>query len=493
MRIVSAKVQNFASYKELEFEFNEQGLCLIQGATGSGKSTLCDVIPWVLFGTTAKNGAADDVIAWASSETTSGTVTLDINSLVVTIIRTRAPNDLYYITTTGLLQRGKDLKDTQKQINELLGMTAETYLAGAYFHEFSKTAAFFTTTAKNRREICEQIVDLSFVKKLQERLATETKLVKHRLEKNTKYLEQVETEIAKTSETITYLTSKQETFEKDKTKEAFDLTKLIESNTHELLSQKNQVAKLREEVGHAGKCKACGATNTVLTQRYNNASQTVRLLESKIESYTTQLKKVEQRQNTYDKDLEVYETKFLKLVGNLESLQGTYNVYTQEALDLELLQESTETLRKHSIEDTIHFIMNSTNDYLSNYFDAEIKVEFDVSNNDKIEVSIYKDGNSCSYTQLSKGQRGLLKLCFGVSVMNAVSNKSGIQFNTIFFDEALDGLDDTLKVKSYGLLSQLALSYENVFVVEHNEALKSMFNKSYRVTLQDGVSQIEES
>lgn len=36
MKLLKAEVHNFGSYKDLEFDFNDLGLALIHGATGSG-------------------------------------------------------------------------------------------------------------------------------------------------------------------------------------------------------------------------------------------------------------------------------------------------------------------------------------------------------------------------------------------------------------------------------------------------------------------------
>ena len=106
------------------------------------------------------------------------------------------------------------------------------------------------------------------------------------------------------------------------------------------------------------------------------------------------------------------------------------------------------------------------------------------------EVSIQKDGNEASFTQLSKGQRQILKLAFGCAVMKGVSNHKGIHFDQIFFDEALDGLDETMKSRAFHLLEELSIDHESVFVVEHSESLKSMFSNSYKVSLDNGESNI---
>src|SRR5271166_6085820 len=154
MKILSCYVSDFASYEELHFNFQKQGLTLIQGPTGSGKSTLCDIIPWTLFGRTAKDGAVDEILKWNSTEPAYGNLTLEVRGEKIAVTRARGKNakdnDLILWVDDKLI-RGKDLNDTQKLINTKLGMDLQLYLASAYFHEFSQTAGFFTATAKNRR------------------------------------------------------------------------------------------------------------------------------------------------------------------------------------------------------------------------------------------------------------------------------------------------------------------------------------------------------
>jgi ABC-type molybdenum transport system ATPase subunit/photorepair protein PhrA len=78
-------------------------------------------------------------------------------------------------------------------------------------------------------------------------------------------------------------------------------------------------------------------------------------------------------------------------------------------------------------------------------------------------------------------------------MMIAVQDQTGVIPNVIFLDEALDGLDDNLKTKAFGLLQKISLRHEATFVVEHNSQLKSMFTNTYNVTLKNGFSEIEKS
>lgn len=497
MRVLSAQATNFASYKELAFNFTEAGLTLIQGATGSGKSTLCDLIPWIAFGKTAKDGTVDEIRSWGKDEITKGTLWLQN----VTITRIRGPkpkyNDLYFWSNDGQVSRGKDIPDTQRLINSLLNMDCDLYLAGAYFHEFSQTAQFFTTTAKNRRSICEQIVDLSLAQTLQPKLQDEIKTIKastasmlqevahtsHELDTASRW-KSAETLRASSwdkehKEKWTRLETKYNSFEADKINKIKELEQLY---TVDL--KKRRQAKV---------CSECGAPKESDKHAESPYKEQIEREKASENNYLSRLVELESEKNPFNAEVKDFSDEINKLQSKLVDLKAKEIQLKLDLGDTELLQEVVSSYRSASIMNTIQAIEDSTNSLLSEHFDAEIKVSFMVADADKLDVSIYKDGNQCSYTQLSKGQRCLLKLCFGVSVMKCVSNHHGIKFHQLFFDEALSGLDDTLKTKAHGLFEQLALEYESIYIVEHSEGFKALLNNSYFVGLVSGESQIEKA
>lgn len=470
MRVISCSVQNFGSYKSLEFNFEDQGLTLIQGATGSGKSTLCDIIPWILFGKTAKDGGVDEIRSWQSNDLTYGSLLLDSGVNIVRIRGNKA-NDLYFSTVPMAIQRGKDLNDTQKLINNLLGLSAEQYLSGAYLHEFSQTAQFFTTTAKNRRAICEQIVDLTLAKKLQEKTSTYKKELSIGINKlhskqltiksNLELLQRMKQ--AEKTKASTWEVNHKKTIEY--TGACYDK---FEKNRKKIISNS---------------CKACG---TVLAEPQE-------VIDTSENPYATKLIEIEKEENPHSGAVKDFTDELNDYNAKLLELEAQYIAYGSDYSDLDTLEDVVSTLRSTLISNTIKYVESQTNDLLIKHFDAEIKVEFETTDNDKLEVSIQKDGNICSYTQLSKGQRQLLKLCFSVSIMQAVQNQQGVKFDQIFLDEALSGLDDTLKIKAFRLFAELATVYNSVFVIDHSTGLKELFDNKHTVELINGFSYIQAS
>lgn len=474
MEILSVKSENFASYKELEFDFTAQGLTLIQGPTGSGKSTLCDLIPWVLFGKTAKGGAVSEVLSWPGSEVTKATLYAEN----VTIHRSRGPNakdnDLYYYLSDSLSEvcgnytRGKDLLDTQRLINEAIGMDYELYLASSYYHEFSQTAQFFTATAKNRRAICEQLVDLSLAKTLQLKTSEGLKGL-------TKEQDSLEHAIKAIDGKISLLERLQvsESTKADSWNSMQDYNKKVALQQYDLFERgrKKTISK---------KCNSCG---TILRHPHE-------VTDTSKNPYIDRLADLESANNPYIGTVKDYSLEISYQYAEQSKTTDDLSEISSKILDFELLSQIISDFRAAAITNTIKDVEIKTNQLLTDNFDAEIRVTFDVAKADKLEVSIFKDGNTCSYIQLSKGQRCLLKLCFGVAVMKAVANHHAIQPQQLWFDEALDGLDGNMKEKAFHMLEVLSKDYDSIFVVEHSENLKPLFNNSYTVELVNGSSVI---
>lgn len=568
MRVLSCTLINFASYERLDFNFENSGLCLIAGPTGAGKSTLCDAIPWVLFGRTAKDGTVDEVRSWNAKGSTVGIITVETpGGTECTVYRSRGPNDLYFTINGIEPRRGKDLADTQRLINQAVGISVEAYLASAYFHEFSPTAQFFSAPAKAKRALLEQVVDLGLNKSIQEGVAASKKATKADLDT-------LLTEINSTATKLRYINSSidqskerwfqweisqeakiaaaqtaRASFEQDKKAEIKALQKKQKAFKADLEAQIGDVkAELREvestirDYAHFAKAKAdlevqiaiggsacpmCGASkdhtrkmllakelHQVQLNEAKNAQTVVQAknLQAKIDRlaksedpFAAKIEAKIAETNTYDaliaslqaetnphnaatKRLEADRDEATAMLRELNEMADELKV---KASDLSILSDLVETHRGLTIKATVQAIQDQTNTLLTKHFDAEIRVSFTIENDaDKLDVTLFKDGNEASFTQLSKGQRQLLKLCFGVSMMKHTANHQGLRISTVFFDECVDGLSEDLKVKAFGLFRELETQYENVFVVEHSSALKSLFENAIEVSLNNGISTI---
>ena len=156
------KATNFLSWKELEFTF-KPGITLLTGwnhqdgnSEGSGKSSIPNALTWGLFGCVPKAVNLEDVIH-TGQKSCQVVITLTDNT---EIIRTRKPNELYIKNSDGTIVKGTDAKDTQKLIENLIGMSFETFCQSIYSPQNYQNK-FITANEEQKAKILSELQDLS--------------------------------------------------------------------------------------------------------------------------------------------------------------------------------------------------------------------------------------------------------------------------------------------------------------------------------------------
>lgn len=519
MRILSLTLEHFGSYDHLHIDFNKQGLTAISGPNGAGKSTICDGLAWVLYGKTAKNGSADDVIPWGNqAKTTRGTIRFSGNgaSEPGRIVRSRLPNDLFYQMGEGPVVRRTTIVETQRAIVNLLGSDVDTYLSAAYFHELSPTTTFFSTTPKIRRAICEQLVDLTLAKTIQAKASDSRKALplKDLQAKTTSLSSKIEM-IQKAEENRK---RNQQRWETEREAKKLDLAQKyvdFDQSQERIIKQleSKQIAykfEIEQRIKHLNAkleashtCYECGAPREQTESEKRLIEKEINQVWSTRTAYLDQISREKERQNTYADQLdaldaqvnpynEPYSDASPGLTSDYQSAKQALEALTEEHSDLTMLETVVEAYRQSAVKDTIKALERQTNAFLDEHFEAEMRVTFDLQPGEKIETTILKDGNTASYTQLSKGQRRVLNLCFGVAVMRQLAETNAFSPSVACFDEALAGMDDTMKGKAFNLLNAIATHYDTVLVVDHSEAFKTSFLRRYEVQLQNGRSVMRE-
>lgn len=572
MKLTRCEVRNFGSYPHFEIDFSNAGLGLIYGRTGSGKSTIPDMPAWILYGKTAKDGAADDVRSWQTTDTTSGELTVYTSSgpLTVTRIRGKNKNDLFWYESDSFEpKRGKDVPETQKLLEKRLGVSSDVYFAGAYFHEFSSSGHFFLAKAKERRALFEGVADLSFAVSLAEKtteakrqtkaaveslsqglnllLATKEDLTGHRFRADLRSKHWGQTH----EETLKRLQECQVGWDKDRelrvnqvlqAKGEYESTveskrKRLTAELHRATAQcafpdayyadilseiDNHIKGLKED-----KCPTCqgpvanAELETLLDARQHTALERQEANRGRIEEgrlytelgrldinpqhwislldryrsetnpYTEQLASIQTDKNYYLDELKVLDKRIENNEIAIATHQAALLAEEKKLAALAALNDLSQSLRGEILKASIKEIETSTNRVLDTYFDSELRVAFTLEGADSLKVDIAKSGYDCAYKQLSKGQRQLLKLSFAKALMGIVANTAGVHFDNLFFDEALDGLDTSLKLKAFNLFQDLSTQHESIFLIEHNEEFQNLFSKRYKVEMVGDSSQIE--
>lgn len=127
-------ISNFLSIGEVEIEFPNQGMLLIEGwnhdtqsCNGAGKSSVLSAASWCLYGRLPR-GITSTSVTRSGEKSTSVSLKCASSDGHILVQRTRGPNGLFYA------KNDEDLRPIdQEQLDELLGIPYERFLQVAYF------------------------------------------------------------------------------------------------------------------------------------------------------------------------------------------------------------------------------------------------------------------------------------------------------------------------------------------------------------------------
>lgn len=173
MKITKAHATNFLSYANLDYGYTKQGLTLVEGPVGVGKSAFLDVVSYGLFGKISKDVAADEVINRKAGRDLLVEIEFEDAGSQCKIMRSRHHSvygsDLV-LTVDGKDIRGKDVRETQKLIEQRIGFSFDTFNKSTYFSQFSPIDRFLSATDAEKKRLISEICDLSYYDSLLEKI-----------------------------------------------------------------------------------------------------------------------------------------------------------------------------------------------------------------------------------------------------------------------------------------------------------------------------------
>jgi DNA repair exonuclease SbcCD ATPase subunit len=523
MKIKSINLTNFGSYRELHLNLDNKGLVLIHGATGAGKSTVMDGIAWTLTGQTAKNGSADDIRPWGCDEPTRGeVVVISKYSKLLKIVRIRgSKNDLFVEIDgeAGQVIRGKDLQDTQSIISGLLGVDCDLFFIASYCSDFSPTNSFFRDPASKRRDLFKKIADSSVPDLLQKKSSERLSKVKKESAELTSKVKYLEGKLDNSRQSMASLREAEAKWTREQEALKVNFDKIKESNIKALETKVDVQTRLLEEAAAASDklaaqlqalegaenqlitakntppCEHCGGPTAKSFKLIEKAQEAVNrkmrlqakydLALSRIGSITNVLEELYSQvdgahaasaetieyASPYVSNINAGSIQIQDLTAEHKKEAARLNALKQTESCLNQLYDISSIVRSAILKTAISQVQRKVNDILNVFFDGAFTVYFSDGEADSLSVEVFVQNHECSYSQLSKGQRRLLNLCFSVAVMEVASNNAGVKFENLFFDEALDGLDADYKHKSLSLFQALGRD-SAVCIIEHSTGFK---------------------
>lgn len=189
------------------------------------------------------------------------------------------------------------------------------------------------------------------------------------------------------------------------------------------------------------------------------------------------------------------------LQGNLNSIVETVNsIWSQVAeankylehcqyFDTLLLPSSK--FRSNILKKYLSYI-NTTLEEVTPLIYGNLKIELDLDKQEKgVELYIHEDGKPKRYKSFSGGERRRIDIIIILSFQRFLVESSGISTNLLIFDEIFDGLDSKGMEKVLNCIDSLFPESSSIYVISHNDSIKSMFDNIITVTKKDKISTVE--
>lgn len=169
IRLCGLTLNNFLSYEKAEINFEDLGLCLIQGmnketndSNEAGKSSIPSAICWCFFGKTIKGLTGDSVIHWDHKKNCLVSVRLETEGEQIEITRYRKCKDIgdaVRIRINDTIHEGKPT-EYQPLIQALLGFDYEAFVNTTVYSQETSYMLGAATDAQ-RRTVFTKLLNLN--------------------------------------------------------------------------------------------------------------------------------------------------------------------------------------------------------------------------------------------------------------------------------------------------------------------------------------------
>ena len=549
MRIEYLKFKNFNSFGDepVEIDFTRtNGLILLYGMNGTGKSTISDAITFALYGKVPNKKKIQNLVNRYNGNLETE-IHVKLPNRKIVIKRNQDP-ELFEIFDNGNPIDYAYKKNKQKYLeNEILGITYEIFnniisLSVSDFKSFTKRLS-----VKDKRNIVDRIFGIEFITKMHllnkdsiaskrngiaiinksvQELSTVLKETKSKLEQKKKQ-NTIESKqkridfnriITESNNTITRIQE-----------QLSDLTK-TKSEFEDRLQQGNiKYAKLESEINTLDKKiklynnKKCPTCNSDLTtplhmehldelkrnlifyrKKESEYHQFHKRLSKDIESTTLKIQECNSNINIENNKLLESQIKLTEL-GNDDGFDDLKKIIEETSTKITKYKEENA-----SVNNEIQ-VLKIVNDILSENgikrvlfnriipaFNKEVKsildklgINFKILIDNKFNTSISYLGQDVPIDTLSTGQLKKIDIGIILTFIKILKTKFS-NLNILFLDEVFSSIDVEGRYGILGILKDLSEKYNlNVIVVNHSEMPSELFDYQIKTSLKDNFSYIE--
>ena len=197
-----------------EITLNKYSTTLVTGENGSGKSTMLDAITFGLFGRAFRNIKKDQLVNSVNERGCLVEVYFYIGKKKYRIIRGIKPTRFEIYVNDKMLNQDASSRDYQKHLEtNILKLNYRSFTQVVMLGS-SSFVPFMQLTAKARREVVEEILDIKIFSLMNWILKQKSKALKERQTEMTHEFDLLETKISMTSDHISKIKEKSKTSKK---------------------------------------------------------------------------------------------------------------------------------------------------------------------------------------------------------------------------------------------------------------------------------------
>jgi len=335
---------------------------------GTGKTTIVNALSFALYGTALTNIKKDNLINKINNKNMLVTLTFDKDGNNYKIERGRKPTIMkFYVnnqeqsTETTDDSQG-DMRETQKDIDELLGMSHDMFKHIVALNTY--TEPFLSLKANEQREIIEQLLGITLLSEKADSLKEQIRLTKENIFQESADIEAAKKSNDKIQISITGLETRQSAwYAQQKT----DCIKIADSITElqsvDIERELTQHAKLKQYEDHAAKIKSLNKEKSTLETAVIQADKSVTKYTKELEQLKNKTcPACEQGLHTH-KHEEMSATAEKNLADAMIYLQGVSDSYASVMQELETIGDING--RPKTYYDTIEEALKHQNNLVS--------------------------------------------------------------------------------------------------------------------------------
>jgi DNA repair exonuclease SbcCD ATPase subunit len=154
-------------------------------------------------------------------------------------------------------------------------------------------------------------------------------------------------------------------------------------------------------------------------------------------------------------------------------------------------------IKSYLLDSVTPFLNNKANEYLSKLAGSTMRIEFSTQTRlangelrDKFEIRLLNNVGGDSYESNSEGEKRRIDLAISLALQDLIRSRSNSKLNILLYDEIFDSLDSVGCENAIQLLTEMQDKVESIFVITHNDILKTYFDKYLIVTKEEGSTSV---